>query len=376
MSFNYGGGGPAYNPANDSLFIVNHDQYQLTAEISIPPLVSSANLNALNTATILQPLTDATNGLINQTGSNHNNIGGQMVYQGRLYGTAFVYYDATASQVVSHWVRPSTSLTSGTAQGLYQIGNWAGIVSGYLAPIPPEWQSSFGGPALTGNCCLSIISRTSYGPAVSVFDPADLGRKIPVPSTPVLYYDRYHTTLGPWDGTWNGTTDLFNGTTGNGLLTHTGMVFPDGTRSILFFAEQGIGPWCYGEGTSNQSLAGLPTPDGSTYCYDPDRTSGKGVHAYPYVAQVWAYDANDLVAVKNGLKQPWQPTPYAVWSVSLPFNSSTVIGATWDAATRRLFVSQAFADGVNPVIHVFKVAQGSSPRLTAPPAMPTNLQVQ
>ena len=56
------------------------------------------------------------------------------------------------------------------------------------------------GPALTGQCCLAIISRTSYGPAVSVFDPNDLGVKNPVPDIPLLYYPASHP-LADWSAT-------------------------------------------------------------------------------------------------------------------------------------------------------------------------------
>ena len=366
-SFGYGGTAPAYNSANNSLFLVGHDWYQLTAEVTIPTPVNSTSLSALKTATILQPFADATNGLLNQTGGTQNKIGGQLVYGGRLYGTVYIYYDAADVQVLSHWVRPSTGLTAGTAQGLFQVGAiGAGFVSGYMAPIPAEWQASFGGPALTGNCCLSIIGRTSFGPAVSVFDPADLGVKNPVPTTPVLYYDGAHPTLGPWNGSWNGTTEVFNSTTNSGGNGRVGLVFPEGTRSVLFFAQQGIGTFCYGSG-------GASGGD----CYDPDY-SWKGNHAYPYTYAVWAYDANDLLAVKNGQKQPWQPVPYAVWTFSLPFGTGYLNGAAWDPATRRIYLSQGHADGIgaNPVIHVFQVAQGATAPPEAPPAAPTNLRVQ
>jgi hypothetical protein len=350
-SFSYGGTALAYNPGNTSLFAVGHDWYQLTAEVTIPALVQSTNLDDLNTATFIQTFTDATNGKIDKTGGDHNKIGGQLVYGGHLYGTSYIYYDASGSQVVSHWVRPSTSLTSGTATGLFRVGSLAtGMVSGYLAQIPPEWRSSLGGPALTGNCCLSIISRTSYGPAVFAFDPANLGAVSPVPDSPLVYYPSDHPDLGDWSGNW----DPANGLLFNGTTQIRGVVFPTGTRSVLFFGTQGTGEFCYGEGTDDPSLTGLPTPDGSIWCYDPDGSS-KGTHGYPYVAEVWAYDADDLLAVKNGEKQPWEVKPYAVWTLSLPFGSGVIGGAAYDPASGAIYVSQQYGNGTDPVIHAFKV---------------------
>src|SRR5512141_3173961 len=66
--FNYGGTALSYNPVNNSLFLVGHSWYQLTAEISVPQIVNSANLGDLKTATVLQPFADITEG-------NRSNIG-------------------------------------------------------------------------------------------------------------------------------------------------------------------------------------------------------------------------------------------------------------------------------------------------------------
>jgi hypothetical protein len=97
-----------------------------------------------------------------------------------------------------------------------------------------------------------------------------------------------------------------------------------------------------------------PTPDGTTWCYDPDE-SNKGTHAYPYVAQVWAYDAAALLTVRRGRRRPWQVKPYATWRLRLPYGSPRVGGAAYDPAARRLYVSQQYGDGSEPVIHVFAV---------------------
>ena len=100
------------------------------------------------------------------------------------------------------------------------------------------------------------------------------------------------------------------------------MVFPEGTRSVLFFGRHGLGKFCYGPGTTDQQLVGRPTDGGvDTWCHDPT-SANKGTHAYPYHYYVWAYDANDLAAVKAGQKQPWEVKPYAVWPFSLPFGET------------------------------------------------------
>jgi len=102
----------------------------------------------------------------------------------------------------------------------------------------------------------------------------------------------------------------------NGASRAAGAVFPNGSRSVLYFGQLGVGQFCYGQATSDPTLAGK-TYEPGVYCYDP--TSGsKGSTAYPYKFLVWAYDANDLAAVRSGTKQDWEVVPYATWELSLP----------------------------------------------------------
>lgn len=354
-SFAYGGTALAYDPTKDGLYLVGHDWDQMTAEVSIPAPVNSADLDALNTATVLQNCVDATEGLITQVGGSAPDvkIGGQMVYNGLLYGTVYIYYDADTSQRVSHFVRPLNLSTSGEARGLFQLQspNTAGFVSGYLSPIPADWQAALGGPAFSGQCCIPIVTRTSYGPAAFAFDPERLGMDSVVPTVPLVYYDNTGGD-GDYVNDWNVQSNFFN----NGTMMG-GAVFVAGTRSVLFIGRQGIGPFCYGEGTSDPALNGTLTWDGETIdCYDP-AYGDKGGHSYPYVYQVWAYDANDLAQVASGGQNPWSIRPYGLWTLTFPIMLPTaeIKGATYDPATRRFFVTQGSADGDLPLVHVFLV---------------------
>ncbi|MDB6088783.1 MAG: hypothetical protein JWN85_1567 [Gammaproteobacteria bacterium] len=371
-TFDYGGTALTYNPGNKSLYMVGHDWYQLSAEISIPSIVNSTNISSLATATILQTFADSTQGKLNQinpSDPNTKKVGGQLVYNGKLVVAGYSFYDGSGAQSTSHFARPLSLSTTGQVQGPVRIGTqYPGFVSGYMTLVPPEWQSQLGGPALTGNCCLNIISEQSNGPAVSVFDPSKLGVQSPVPATPLVGYPYPHI-LGPSETSQN---QYFNLTT-----KITGVVFPVGTRSVLFFGRHGTGPYCYGPGTPDQSLAGKPADGGvDVYCYDP-ADSSKGTHAYPYAYQVWAYDAIDLASVKNGTKLQYQITPYAVWTFHLPFESSDAHltgGAGYDPQTNSIYLSQRCEDtNCAPIIHVFKV-NGTVGTVTTPDP-PTNLQV-
>jgi len=348
-SFAYGGTAISFNAEHQSLFIVGHDWHQRVAEISIPEIRSTTALFRLATAKLLQPFTDATEGKMGLVGPNTVKVGGLLPYQGQLYLSAYLYYDGRGEQVLSHFVSKPDLSASGDVRGPFQIGNLgAGFVSGYFGLVPPAWRDALGGPVLNGNCCLGVISRTSYGPALFTIDPAKIEKESPVPATPLVYYPSKHP-LTEWDSTgpfFNGTTEV------------RGVVFHAGTRSVLVFGRHGLGTFCYGPGTSDTKQAGQPADGGiDKWCYDPSSES-KGTHAYPYSYYVWAYDANDLADVKAQRKSPWDVKPYATWSLNLPFSAeghAVLNGATYDPDSGRIFVSQAFGDGELPVIHVFTV---------------------
>ena len=359
--------GFAFNPINGSLFLNSHIYEQKTAEISIPQPVVSSSLSSLPTAKLIQNFADLTEGHrtnIYANGApnlgNSTYIGGLMVYGNKLIGDAYDYYDGGHQAKLSHFSSSLTLSQTGDFQGMFTVGSMnPGFVAGYMTPIPSQWQSALGGPALTGQCCIAIIGRSSLGPSAFVFNPDEIGVKNPVPATPVVYYDLNHPSLGTWGNTTTANVNY------NMSTAITGVAFPQGTSSVLFFGRTGIGVPCYGSGTKDQTLDRQPVPgtNGAVmYCYDPDNSS-KGTHSYPYRAQVWAYDVQDLIAVKSGTKNPWGITPYAVWDLNLPFHSASydLVGTAYDATTKKIYVAQSGADPGNsgmfqgPIIHVYQV---------------------
>lgn len=347
--FNWSDGVLTYYPPNNSLYIVGHDHQQMVAEVNIPTPAITAQDDDLPSATVIQPFYDASEGKMYTVDAGSIKVGGLLAFNNKLYGSAYSFYDANHSQTLSHFSSSLDLSIQGDAEGMFKVGDvMAGYVSGFMAHIPPEWQLLFGGPAITGNCCRSIITRTSFGPAAFVFNPSHVGQQSPVPATPLVYY----TPSDPL-GAWDGTNHLFNGNT-----TISGVAFPQNSRSVLFFGVHGIGTFCYGEAAS---------------CNDPVKPS-KGNHAYPYVHQVWAYDALDLLKVKNGELSPWEIAPYQVWQLSLPFENEPVnpIGGTYDPSTKRLFISHP-RKGDHLLIHVFKVSNLSTEIDTIPPSAPQGL---
>jgi hypothetical protein len=363
--YSYGGTAIAYDPSRDGLFMVGHDWYQRVGEISIPAPVASANLEALPTAAVLQGLSDIGEGHLDEIGEGGApytgdavKVGGLMAWGDRLVGAVFGYYDAASRARSSHLLSGQALSAQGDFQGMFAVGTLnPGFVGGYMTPIPSAWRASLGGAALTGNCCLAIVSRTSFGPAASAFDPGELGTKDPTPATPLVGYPADHPALGEW-----GNTETVNSQFNMGSQV-TGIAFPEGSRSVLFFGRQGMGVPCYGAGTADPALDRTPIEPGSSvvYCLDPS-SSAKGTHAYPYASYVWAYDASELAQVKAGQKQPWEVLPYATWALDLPFatEGKGLGGAAWDPTGRRLFLSQQCADPgggyfCGPVVQVFAI---------------------
>ena len=345
--FWYGGYALSYNPERNSLFFGGHVYTQTLGEISIPSTISLSS-----TATVLQNLADPTEGNLGTVGPDPK-LYGSLVYNNRLIVTGATYYGPSGNQLRSHGASGLNLSNAGDFQGFYSMNSAAGprAVSGWMTTIPPEWQPLLGGPALTGHCCTPGNQDTSNGPAATIFNPDDVGVKNPIPGTTLIYYPFPDHPIARYD-----TQNLYY----NLATVIRGIAFPQGSRSVLFFGRQGTGPYCYGEG-------GV-----SGQCYDPVDSS-KGTHAYPYRYQVWAYDANDLLLVKNGQKQSWEIMPYAVWELTGidSTGSATISGAAYDSLNKRVFITTNYGD--NPIVHVYKI---NIPGATPPPAAPKNLRTR
>ncbi len=349
-SFSFGGQPMAYDPERNSLFVGT--RIGRVAEVRMPNPEKGGELEALPSAVFLQPFEDPTEGHMKEVAADGTSLAGLLVHERRLIGAGLIYYDANHTQAVSHFTRP-LALTERAVTGMVRVGQKGktGFVAGYMASVPPEWQSRLGGPAITGQCCIPIISRSSFGPSAFAFNPAELTTGKPIDAAALLYYPAEHQTLGPWEGS----NPTYGATTQVG-----GVALIGGTGTALFIGRNGTGPFCYGGGTGDRALAGTRGADGETLCFDPTN-SDKGQHAYPYRYQIWAYDLNELAEVRAGRRDPWSVKPYGVWPLELPFPEKDVRigGVAYDAARQRLFIAQSHADrdgyAYRPLIHVFQI---------------------
>jgi hypothetical protein len=358
--FSFGGFAVAYNPLNNSLFVSSY--HGAVAEVSIPTPGNSSDFRALPFSSYLQGFADPTEGRLTDVASGGVSLSSLMVKGNRLYGTASIYYDANNTQRLSHFSR-SLQLNQPSFSGWSQVADEGrqGFVSGWMTALPSAWQAKLGGSALTGQCCIPIVWRTSVGPAALAFEPSSVGQPV-VSANPLVYYTSDHATLGSWEGS----NPTYGATTQMG-----GIAAIAGTRTVLYFGTNGLGEHCYGNGTADKSLEGTIGTDGAHWCYDPTNNS-KSSHAYPYRYQVWAYDLNDFAAVKAGTKQPWEVVPYGVWPLNFPTPEPSVRlgGVGYDPERQLLYVSQLHADAEGyssqPIIHVFHL--NAAPAAAAAPA--------
>jgi hypothetical protein len=139
----------------------------------------------------------------------------------------------------------------------------------------------------------------------------------------------------------------------NGKWKFNGIVWPESTSTVLVVGNRGDGtsPYCYGNGTNDIRKAftcvdgvgtynpvsgnceGGPSPD--PFCYDPPYATDHGTHHYPYATIVYAYDANDLVHVRQGdinpstgvAWKPWDVKPYAEIDITSQMQAKATLNA-------------------------------------------------
>jgi hypothetical protein len=279
------------------------------------------------------------------------------------------------------------------------------LKSGEMCAVPAAWQSALGGPVLTSTGSLSRNANLSHGLDVFAFNPDDLAgvgfisgtlpSQAGVPAGSVKLAAATSGALagqmiGLTGGTgfqsdnssgvrritaWNNTTKIatldsafsnavdttttykvFQTVASSTLLNYplstplenidsyqsgifnfapavwtdswkyAGVCIPHGTNSILFFGRTGNAFMRYNNSPSQ---------------YDPQYAI-TGPRAYPYYYRCWAYDLNDLAAVKAGTKTSYEVNPYAVWNFTLPIlpNGRELNGLCYDHINRNIIISQ------------------------------------
>lgn len=333
-SLNYSEGPIEYNPTNHSIFIVGHNHQQEIAEFPVPVLVKSDRLEALEM--VIAPIQSFTSVLDRTDDSNPQNLDriGGMEYVAttppQLVVNCYEYYDAPGDNTLTTLVMSdSDSLAGEKVNGFFRFHGDAGHTSGWISPIPPEWQSLLSGTHITGQSSgIPIISRTSVGPSAFAFNLEDLTKTTqvpdPVPTTRLLDFSLDNPLH----------SDLSNTEGDNDLWTHLsrvvyGMVVP-GTRTYLTIGQSGghRSGVCYKCTQDNGNLCG-------GYC-SPEADD----YAYYY----WMWDVSDLVKVKQGKMNSHEVRPYAYGEFATPFQTKALGGGTYDPESGLLYLTVQRAD--------------------------------
>jgi len=339
-TFSWGGMGLAMGPDSASLYYGGNVQGQALGRISIPSLGGTATI-------ITQPT--AVPG--NTGGENATELAGALVWNGRLLVTKRNKYSTSGY---------SSVITAGST-GITSFGimrSFAGVDGhflGYMGVIPPEWRSAFGAPCFIGNGVMSIVSQDTLGPSFYAFNPDNVDVVNPVPLTRCMEFGFPNSVAGNFP--------VDSSLTPNNTFSYAdydnAMIFPDGTRTVLWIHRHGYGK--------------------ATYKVDDGCQASAGEGSAPYRRQVDAFDVNDLLAVKNGTMQPYAVRPYAWWVLPGPADSCSRLSGyidggycfTWDPAARRMY--GVITQGDTRQVHAWSLAGGTT--TASPPSAPTNVRV-
>lgn len=351
-----GGRAPAYNPINNSLFVgCTWNQKSKLAEVSIPAPVKSLVWDDLPQATILQSCADISDGTIGSISYDAHSRGTLVDGNGNLITAQRRYYDADCVQVDTHGKQPGLDLSvPNDFSGYYQIG-WditdpevdPRAFAGYMATVPVEWQSYLGGPAVTGIGGGPIISCSSEGPSLNVFDPDDVGVVNPIPGKTFMYYN-YSQEFRDDDPAVMSVADTYFHWRNTTMISGVGI--PTGSSTVIFSGHRGD-TQCYGDAVACGELC----------------NTNYGTHSYPYRDFLWFFSMLDLINSKNtGTPTIADITPYAIRELTEVSDfevangdisgCSTLVGAAFDPAQNIMYVVPQYpVNGTRPVVHMYKV---------------------
>ncbi len=408
LTFSYGGGAMTFNPNGDpgggsdgfpgSLFIMGHDRLPYgelpngnqVAELGIPAPVISGDLNDLNTATFVQPFQDV--------------AAGHFTALEELPRTAMLYLDhpATGPKIHLAWGQhlqpdpPAAShgwfdpnLAAPDMQGEWFIGDRSLYsVNGYMIEIPSAWAEAHANGRYVGTGRYRDGGWSGMGPALFAYLPWQAGGAPPpsgthLPETALLHYESSEEA-GPTGHAMAGYQHPDEWEGGAWLTTSSG-------KTALLFAGNKSNGAKYWYGWANPAGPHLPcveeamTPT-STVCYlangtpcppeDLHECAGhndfRGWWTPHWDAQIILYDPADLARVAAGEIPSWQPQPYAAIDIDeyLFLNPAGVeedmlgtgdqrryrIGeVAYDRADDLLYILEMYADGTQPVVHVWRV---------------------
>lgn len=378
----YGGTGLTYYPGGDpggaadgypgSLFGMGNDQRCEVSEVSIPaPVISPArSADDLATATTLQPFADLKQGIFAPAGDGlplRCGLAYLPAQDGQQAGKLHLAWGEhyQYEQVPSHaW--SELALSRPDVQGLWYLADYENFATNdYIFAIPEAWAAA-NTPGLRlatgrfrdGSLGGSGPSLFAYGPWLDGNPPARNTRLTHV--TPLLLYGRGYEEEGA-DRVMRGYTSADEWSGGAWLTAGSG-------SAVVFAGTKGRGNFWYG--FSN----GLVWPDDPPYPdFPPAPHDERGWWAESFEGVLYFYSPGDLAQVAAGTMEPFEPQPYAemslepyLWHITHTWQKMRAGAVAFDDERGILYVTEPFADGDQPIVHVFAVSAPAPGRTAAP----------
>jgi hypothetical protein len=361
-SWNYGGHSMTYYSQGDpagpddgfpgSLFATGHAWEHQISEIDIPvPVISeSKNMDVLHTATTIQSfhnIMDVSNLEIPRTGLAYLPPQGSQVTPKLYFCWGFHMQDGPPD-LTHGWSELNLSIPQ-IQKGWYLAGLPSHIqnmsTNDYMCEIPSEWADAHtpGMRLATGR--FRDGGWSGQGPSLFAIGPWNQGNP-PSPGTPlqnvplILYsssyvYDSDDFSLNDYHHSdeWSGVSWM---TTGR-------------KSAVVFVGTKGFGDCWYGNEEG-------PSMD----------CENRGWWSDEFRGQILFYDTSELAEVAAGIKQPWEPQPYASMDIDpYLFNIAStqqkyhVNAACFDRIHGLFYVFEYRGDGEKPLVHVWKVSSDS-----------------
>lgn len=358
----------------ESIYIVGHAHQQAIGQFRIPALVNTLDISKFNVGANVQGFRQVLSRPATGNPQGIDRISGMEYLNGQLIVNGYVYYDASGG--ASHTtlvVKDGGNLSGSQVAGYHSFPDRA-HASGWISPIPPDWQQHLGGTHISGySSGKPIISRLSVGPSAFAFTPSnpDLGNSSArtISATKLLDYDLDHP-IGV--GSTSTATYLNNSNLANKMWTHVsqasyGFVVP-GTRTYMTIGHSG----------------GHDTGVGYKNTMDNGELCG-GYCAYgskDYYNYYWLFDVNDLLKVKAGTMKSYEVVPYSYGRFDKSYANSghnPIVGGAFDSQKNILYLSLENGErlpwgGGWPVVVAFELALSS--KAPSPPLPPTSPAVQ
>ncbi len=354
----WGGHAMAYFPDGDSygpedgfpgsIFATGHAWAHLVAEISIPvPVISpSKNLNDLNTAAQLQAFTDilnVSNLEIPRTGLAWLPPQGAQASD-KLYFCWGYHMQEGAADLTHGWCETDLSFPQ-VRRGWY-LGGWPVHIrnmstNDYMCEIPAHWAELNTPGMLLASGRFRDGGWSGQGPALFAIGPWNHGNPPPsgaaLSNVPLILYTSTYAysaenhTMNDYHHSdeWSGAAWLSTGE----------------KSAVVFVGTKGKGNCWYGN------------EQGS--CLDCEN---RGWWSDEFSGQILFYDTKDLADVAAGIRQSWEPQPYAVLEIDeFLFHISSnqqkhhVGAACFNSQLGFFYLFEPFVDGEKPLVHVWQI---------------------